>query len=353
MPRRFSFLGRDLAVDFGTSRLRILAPGEGVVFDVPSAVAYDTRSGRILAYGDDALRMRGRTPPSVETVHPIKEGTVAEFEIARWLLGHGLAAVCGPSRLNRPRAVLSIPQGGTDVTRRALADTCLQAGARDVQLVDSSLAAAYGAGLPIHEASGAMLVDIGAGSTEVAVLALNEVIGCRRSTVAGDAFDAAIMDHFRHEHCLGLSRSAAEDLKIRIGAAADSPTIPPEKFPVHGRQLRTGLPATVRVTSDEIARAVRRPLLSLIDSVGQVLDGCPPELSQDLADRGIVLTGAGALLHGLREQLEEATGLPVLLAEDPGTATVRGSGLYAAAYQTTRKERARASEVRVPENVAS
>jgi rod shape-determining protein MreB len=353
MPRRFSFLGRDLAIDFGTSRLRILVPGQGVVFDVPSAVAYDTRSGRILAYGDNALRMRGRTPPNVDTVRPIKEGTVAEFEIARWLLGHGLAAVCGSSRLNRPRAVLSIPQGGTDVTRRALADTCLQAGARDVQLVDSSLAAAYGAGLPVQEASGTMLVDIGAGSTEVAVLALGEVIGCRRSPIAGDAFDLAIIDHFRHEHCLGLSRSAAEDLKIRIGAAADTPTIPPERFPVHGRQLRTGLPATVRVTADEIARAVKRPLNTLIDAVGQVLDGCPPELSQDLADRGIVLTGAGALLHGLREQLEETTGLPVLLAEEPGTATVRGNGLYASAYQLTRKARAQADEARVPANVAT
>jgi len=366
MPRRFSFLGRDLAVDFGTSRLRVCVPGEGVVFDVPSAVAYDTRSGRILAFGEDALRMRGRTPPSVETVHPIKEGAVAEFEIARWLLGQGLAAVCGASRLSRPRVVLCAPQGATDVTRRALADTCLQGGARDVQLVDSAMAAALGAGLPVQEPHGTMLVDVGAGSTDVAVIALSEVVHQRSTRVAGHTFDTAIIDHFRHEHCLGLSRSAAEDLKIRIGSALHAPAGPqgpeeteeppaplPDRFPVHGRHLRTGLPTSAQVSPEEIVSAVERPLRTLVDAVSQALDACPPELSQDLADRGIALTGNGALLHGLQDELRRATGIPVHLVENPGGATARGAGLYAAAYQATRRSRAQSEQVRVPANVAT
>lgn len=329
MYRRFSLLGRDLAVDYGTSRLRVLVPGTGPVFDAPSAVTYHTRTGRILAYGDEAMRMYGRTPPGVQTVRPLKEGAVADFEIARWLLSQALAAASGSSRLSRPRVALVTPQGASDLVRQALADTAIQAGARDVQLVDSCLAAAIGAGLPIDEPRGTMLVDVGAGTSEIAILALGEVLQAHSARVAGDAFDTAVAEHFRRAHGIGLSRTAAEALKIQVGL------VPPENTTVrlNGRHLRSGLPVTRDLPSEEVATALRRPVRSLLDTIGKALDACPAELAQDLTERGIYLTGCGALLRGLAAEVREATGIPVRGVEAPGEATARGAVEFAANFK--------------------
>jgi rod shape-determining protein MreB len=317
------FGGRDMAVDLGTANTLVYVRGRGIVLSEPSVVAIDQRTGDVHAVGVEAKRMLGRTPGSISAIRPLKDGVIADFDVTEQMLRHFIQKV-HQHRFAHPRVVVCVPSGVTGVEKRAVEEATLSAGARQAYLIEEPMAAAIGAGLPVAEPTGNMIVDIGGGTTEVAVISLGGIVVSQSLRVGGDEMDEAIVNHIKKEYKLLIGQQTAEEIKLEIGSAHRlKEEIQAE---VRGRDMLTGLPKTVVITSDEIRRALDEPVSQIVDAIKSTLDKTPPELSADIMDRGIVLAGGGALLQGLDERLRHETHMPVHLAESPLTCVAVGSG---------------------------
>lgn len=328
------FGGRDLAIDLGTANTVIYQRGRGVVLDEPSVVAVRTGTADLLAAGARAKEMVGRTPSSVTAIRPLRDGVISDAEVSERMLRWFVDQVA-PSTILRPRVVVGVPSDITGVERRALEDATLRAGARRVYVIEEPMAAALGAGLPIHETAASMVVDIGGGTTDVAVISLGGVVSGRSVRIGGDEIDEAIVAHVKGEYSLLLGERTAEHIKVTAGSAFPLREEVNER--VRGRDLATGLPKTVVINSAEVRRAIELPLHQIIDLVRGVLDVCPPELAGDILDRGITLTGGGALLRGLDQRLHHELGVPVTVAEDPLRAVARGAGRCVEEFSTLQR----------------
>jgi rod shape-determining protein MreB len=325
MANNMSFIGRDMAVDLGTANTLVYVRGRGIVLNEPSVVAVNTNTGGILAVGAEAKKMIGRTPGNIVAVRPLKDGVIADFEITERMLRYFILKVHRRRYMVRPRVVICVPSGITGVERRAVIEAATQAGARTVHIVEEPMAAAIGAGLPVHEATGNMVVDIGGGTTEVAVISLGGIVTAQSIRVAGDELDNAIIQHVKKEYSLLLGERTAEQIKLTIGSAHAGPD-DDEHTEIRGRDLVSGLPKTVVISAGEVRKAIEEPVNAIVDAVKTTLDKCPPELSGDIMDRGIVLAGGGALLRGLDERLRSETGMPIHIAETPLDCVALGSG---------------------------
>lgn len=321
---RMAFIGRDMAVDLGTANTLVYVRGRGIVLNEPSVVAINQNTGGILAVGLEAKRMIGRTPGNIVAIRPLKDGVIADFDTTERMLRYFIQKVHKRRHLAKPRIVVCVPSGITGVEQRAVKDAGYAAGARKVYIIEEPMAAAIGAGLPIHEPTGNMVVDIGGGTTEVAVISLGGIVTAQSIRVGGDELDNAIISWVKKEYSLLLGERTAEEIKMAIGSAFPLPGEPDAE--IRGRDLVSGLPKTILVSSEEIRRAIEEPVNAIVDAVKSTLDKCPPELSGDIMDRGIVLTGGGALLRGLDERLRHETGMPVHITEHPLDAVVLGSG---------------------------
>ncbi|MQS12217.1 rod shape-determining protein [Streptomyces kaniharaensis] len=321
-----SFIGRDLAIDLGTANTLVYVRGKGIVLNEPSVVAVNTNTGGILAVGAEAKKMIGRTPGNIVAIRPLKDGVIADFEITERMLRYFILKIHRRRWMARPRVVVCVPSGITGVERRAVIEASSQAGARQVHIIEEPMAAAIGAGLPVHEATGNMVVDIGGGTTEVAVISLGGIVTAQSIRVAGDELDNAIVQHIKKEYSLLLGERSAEQIKMSIGSAFGPEGEKDEHAEIRGRDLVSGLPKTVVISAAEVREAIDEPVNSIIDAVKTTLDQCPPELAGDVMDRGIVLTGGGALLRGLDERLRRETGMPIHIAENPLDSVALGSG---------------------------
>ena len=323
-------------IDLGTANTLVNIKDHGIVLREPSVVAVKAGTNEVLAVGDDAKRMLGRTPGNIIAIRPLKDGVIADFEVTEAMLRHFIRKVSNKKH-SHPRVVVAIPSGITEVERRAVKESVEQAGAREVFLIDEPMAAAIGVGLPVQDASGNMIVDIGGGTTEVALISLSGIVYSRSVRTAGDELDEACIQYMKRAYSLMIGERTAEDIKIRIGSAAALPK--ESSMEVKGRDLVSGLPKTITVTSPEIREAMAEPLSTIVAAVRTTLERCPPELAADLVDRGLVLAGGGALLRGLDKLLREETGLPVHIAEDPLSAVAEGTGktVIKAAGDTGRK----------------
>ncbi|MFZ5851576.1 MAG: rod shape-determining protein [Actinomycetota bacterium] len=330
-----SFIGRDMAIDLGTANTLVYVRGRGVVLNEPSVVAVNTSTGGLVAVGAEAKKMIGRTPGNIVAVRPLKDGVIADFDIAERMLRYFIQMVHRRRRLARPRVVVCVPSGVTGVERRAVEEAAQRAGARRVHIIEEPMAAAIGAGLPVSEPTGNMVVDIGGGTTEVAVISLGGIVAAQSVRVAGDELDNAIIQYVKKEYALLLGERTAEGIKMAVGSAFPVPDEPHAE--IRGRDLVSGLPKTIVVSAAEIRRAVEEPVNAIIDAVRSTLDRCPPELSGDIMDRGIVLTGGGALLRGLDERLRHETGMPVHVAETPLESVALGSGRCVEDFEALRQ----------------
>ncbi len=319
-----SLLGRDMAVDLGTANTLVYVRGRGVMLNEPSVVALNSRTREILAVGAEAKRMLGRTPDSITAIRPMKDGVIADFESTEQMLRLFIRQVHRRRYFAKPRLVVCVPSGITSVEQRAVKEAGYQAGARRVYIIEEPMAAAIGAGLPVHEATGNMVVDVGGGTTEVAVISLGGIVTSLSIRTAGDDLDVALLSWFKKEYSLLLGERTAEEIKIELGSAFPLPEEPQAE--IRGRDLISGLPRTVTVTSSEVRQALEEPVNAVIDAVRTTLDQTPPELAGDIMDRGLVLTGGGALLRGLDERLRHETGMPVHVADDPLHSVAMGAG---------------------------
>jgi len=318
-------IGRDLAIDLGTANTVVYAQGEGIVLDESSIVAINRRTGDVIAVGDEAKRMLGRVPPNIEVIRPLRDGVIFDFDLCEKMLRYFIQKVTNSSRWSKPRVIICIPSGVTGVERRAVQDAAEFAGARKpVHVIEEPMAAAIGAGLRVHDPAGNMVVDIGGGTTEVAVISMGGVVASESSRVAGDEFDETIAAYMKREHSIALGERTVEQVKMSVASAYPLE----EEFhaEVRGRDLVTGLPRTVVVSTQEIREAIEEPVASIIDVVKATLDKTQPELAADVMERGIVLTGGGALLPGLDAVIELETGMPTRVADNPLYAVVLGSG---------------------------
>jgi rod shape-determining protein MreB len=319
-----NLIGRDLAVDLGTANTLVYARGKGVLLDEPSVVAMNSQTREILAVGTEARDMIGRTPEGITTIRPLRDGVIADFDATEQMLRHFIAQVHRRRYFAKPRMVICVPSGITPVEQRAVKEAGYQAGARTVYIIEEPMAAAIGAGLPVHQATGNMVVDIGGGTTEVAVISLGGLVTTLSVRTAGDELDQAIISYLKKEHSLMLGERTAEQIKMSLGSAF--PMVSEISGEIRGRDMVSGLPRSVQLSSVEIREAITEQLHAIVDAVRTTLDQTPPELAGDIMDRGIVLTGGGALLRGLDELLQHETGMPVYIAEDPLSSVVLGSG---------------------------
>lgn len=324
----FGIFSNDLAIDLGTANTLVYAKDRGIIINEPSVVAVQKNSrggpARVVAVGREAKEMLGRTPGSIVAIRPMKEGVIADFEVTQAMLKYFINKSTEKRTLIRPRIIICIPFGITPVEKRAVKDSAESAGAREVFLIEEPMAAAIGAGLPIHEPTGNMIVDIGGGTTEVAVISLGGIVCSKSVRVAGDKFDEAIANYMRKKYNLAIGERTAENIKISIGTATVTDKI--KYMEVKGRDLLAGSPKTVEVNSDEIREALQEPLSVVVDAIKQTLEKTPPELAADIVDNGIVMAGGGSLLTNLDQLIREKTDLPVMLADDPLTCVVMGSG---------------------------
>jgi rod shape-determining protein MreB len=317
-------IGRDIAIDLGTANTLVYVKGQGVVLNEPSVVAIDTRDGRPVAVGLEAKRMLGRTPKHIEAIRPLKDGVIADFDVCEKMLRYFIQRI-STSRWSKPRMVICVPSGITGVEQRAVQDAAEYAGARrPVHIIEEPMAAAIGADLPVHEPSGNMIVDIGGGTTEVAVISLGGIVVAQSVRVAGDELDEAIVAYVRTNFALDIGINTAEEIKMRMASAW--PLAQELTADVGGRDTVTGLPRTIELTSENVREAIAEPVTAIIDSVKSTLDRTPPELAADIMDRGICLSGGGALLTGFTQRITHETGMPCYVAPDPLYAVAIGSG---------------------------
>ena len=327
VDRLLGIFSNDIGIDLGTATTLVYVKGQGVVLCEPSVVAIDKFTNQILAVGEEAKRMLGRTPGNIIATRPMKDGVIADFDITEAMLRYFIRKVHRKNRIVSPRVVIAVPSGITEVEKRAVKDSAERAGARNpVYLVEEPIAAAIGVGLPIHEPSGNMVIDIGGGTTEIAVISLSGIVFSKSIRIGGDEFDDAIMMHLKKSYNLMIGERTAEEIKIRIGSAY--PMQEETTLDVKGRDILAGLPKTITITSEEIREALSEPLSTILEAVRIALERTPPELSADLIDRGLILAGGGALLRGLDKLISEETGLPVHVADDPLTAIALGTGRY-------------------------
>lgn len=327
MFKRFlGLLASDMGIDLGTASTLVYVKGKGILLREPSVVAIDKNTNEVLAVGEDAKKMIGRTPANIVAIRPLRNGVIADFEITQEMIRYFIRKVRQDRTLIRPRVAIGVPSGITGVEKRAVKEAAEQAGAREVFIIEEPMAAAIGADIPVHEAAGSMIVDIGGGTTEVAVISLGGMVISNSLRVAGDAMDEAIIQYVKRKYNLTIGERTAEDVKIRIGSIY--PQEKEESMEVKGRSLKTGLPETVEIVSDEIRGALSDTVRMIIEMVKSTLEQTPPELSADIIERGIVLSGGSSLLRGIDKLMSEETGLPVNVAEDPLTCVVKGTGKY-------------------------
>lgn len=320
----FNNFSHDLAIDLGTANTLIYVKGKGIICAEPSVVAINRDTKEVLAVGSEAKSMLGRTPANIIALRPMKDGVIADFEITEKMLRYFIQKVHNRRSLIRPRVIISVPSGVTQVEKRAVKDSAIQAGAREVYVIEEPMAAAIGAGLPIQEAFGNMVVDIGGGTTEVAVISLSGLVYTNSVRVAGDEMDEAIVEYIKNKYNLLIGYSTAEKIKMSIGSAY--PLEEEMSVEIKGRDRIVGIPKTIEIGDKEIGEALKDAVDVIVNAIKLALEKTPPELSADIIDRGIVLTGGGALLKGLDKRISEVTGLPVLIAEDPLTTVARGAG---------------------------
>ena len=319
------FFSNDMAVDLGTANTLVYVKGEGIVLNEPSIVAIHQADNTVLAVGKEAKAMLGRTPGNIVAIRPPKDGVIADFDVTEKMLGYFIRRVHKRRALVRPRIVIGVPSGITQVEKRAVRDSAMQAGAREVYLIEEPMAAAIGAGMPITEPGGNMIVDIGGGTTEVAVISLSGIVYSRSVRIAGDEMDEAIVQYIRKNYNLLVGERRAEEIKIKLGSAYP---IDGERrtVEVKGRDLIDGIPKTIVIGDDEIREALREPIMTIVDAVRTALERTPPELAADIVDKGIVVTGGGALLKGLDLLLRQETNLPITIADDPLSCVALGTG---------------------------
>jgi len=320
----FGFGGQDIGIDLGTASVLVYIKGKGIVLQEPSVVAIDRNNNRILAVGEEARLMLGRTPGNIVAIRPLREGVISDYEITEKMLRYFIDKAVGRRRLFKPRMIVCVPSGVTEVEKRAVKDAANNAGARNIQLIEEPIAAAIGAGLDIAKASGNMIIDIGGGTTDIAVISLGGIVVSTSIKVAGDKFDEAIVRYMRKKHNIMIGERTAEELKITVGTAF--PREEQVTKEVRGRNLISGLPKTIEVTSEEMLEALAEPVSAVADAVHSVLERTPPELSADISDRGIVMTGGGSLLHGLDMLISKRTNIPVYIAEDAVSCVAIGTG---------------------------
>ena len=320
-----SFFVNDIGIDLGTANSLVYVRDEGIVLNEPSVVAVHAETGKAVAVGLEAKKMLGRTPGTIRAVRPMKEGVIADFEMTEIMLRYFINKVHSRAKISPPRVLIAVPSGITEVELRAVKESAMKAGAREVYTIFEPMAAAIGVGLPVAEPTGNMIVDIGGGTTEVAVISLAGIVEAHSLRVGGDAMDQAIIQHMKRSYSLMIGERTAEEIKIKLGSAY--PLAQELTLEVKGRDQLAGLPKTITISSQEIREALSEPIAAIVDIVRQTLDRCPPELSADLIDHGIALAGGGAMLRGLDKLLSEETGLPVTVAEEPLLAVAKGTGI--------------------------
>ncbi len=315
----------DIGIDLGTANVLVYIKGKGVVLREPSVVAFDRNTNKILAVGSEARRILGRTPGNIVAVRPLRQGVISDYTVTEKMLKYFIGKAVG-RRLRKPRITVCVPSGVTEVEKRAVEDATYEAGARKVEIIEEPIAAAIGAGIDISKACGSMVVDIGGGTSDIAVISLGGTVVSTSIKIAGDNFDESLVRYMRKKHNLLIGERTAEEIKVKIGTAYKRPEI--LQMDVRGRNLITGLPKTITVTSEETEEALRETTASIVDAVHSVLEKTPPELASDIADRGIVLTGGGGMLQGLDQLIETKTGINVIQADDPLTCVAIGTGQY-------------------------
>ena len=319
-------LSTDIGIDLGTASILVYIKGKGVVLKEPSVVAFDRDTGKVKAIGEEARLMIGRTPGNIIAVRPLRQGVISDYTVTEKMLKYFIKKAVGRKTLRKPRISVCIPSGATEVEKKAVEDATYSAGARDVQIIEEPVAAAIGAGIDISKPCGTMIVDIGGGTSDIAVISLGGTVVSTSVKVAGDDFDEAIVRFMRKKHNLLIGERTAEEIKINIGSAYKREEL--ATMEVRGRNLVTGLPKTITITSDETLEALREPAMSIVDAVHNVLEKTPPELAADIFDRGIVMTGGGSLLNGLDTLIQEKTSINTTIADDPLTAVAIGTGKY-------------------------
>lgn len=327
MKLNFNFLdltARDIGIDLGTANILITLKGKGIVLNEPSVVAIDKKTNTVLATGQEAKEMLGRTPDNIKAVKPMKDGVIADFTATQILLKTLVQKICRRYNISRLRAVVGVPSGITEVEKRAVEESILQAGAKEVYLIEEPVAAAIGAGLEIAEPNGNIVVDIGGGTTEVAVISLGGVVVCDSLRIAGDELDEAIINYVKKELNLAIGQTTAEEIKINLGCA--KPLMSIETMQIRGRDLNTGLPKVLEISSEQVMIAMAETISQIVEVVKVALEKTPPELSSDVMERGIILTGGGALIRNLDKLINEKTGIPVYISDTPLNAVVRGTG---------------------------
>ena len=322
----FVFGSNDIGIDLGTASILVYVKGKGVVLKEPSVAAIDSDTGKILSIGEEARLMIGRTPGNIVAIRPLRQGVISDYTVTEKMIKYFINKAIGRHTFRKPRVAVCIPSGATEVEKKAVEDAAYQAGARDVSIIEEPVAAAIGAGIDISKPAGNMIVDIGGGTTDIAVISLGGPVVSTSLKIAGDDFDEAIIRYMRKKHNLLIGERTAEDMKIQIGAAYKRPEM--VTMEVRGRNLVTGLPKTIIVTSDETLDAIQENALQIVESVHSVLERTPPELAADIFDRGVVMTGGGSLLWGLDKLIQEKTGINTVIADDPMTAVAIGTGKF-------------------------
>jgi len=338
LSKLFNLFSSDMAIDLGTANTLVYVKGKGVILDEPSVVAIATGSGKrqVLAVGEEAKMMVGRTPGNIQAIRPLRDGVIADFDIAEEMIKHFIRKIHNRHTFARPQIIICVPSGSTAVERRAIQESAESAGARRVFLIEESMAAAIGAGLPVTEPTGSMVVDIGGGTTEVAIISLGGIVYARSVRVGGDKMDDAIISYVRRKHNLLIGEASAERIKKEIGSASMKAQDEKE-MKVKGRDLINGIPKEVTIKTKDVAESLSEPVATIVEAIKTALENTPPELSSDIVDKGIMLTGGGALLKDLDQVLRNETNLPVSIAEDPLSCVVLGTG-YTLEHMSTLKD---------------
>jgi len=331
----FSFLSKDIGIDLGTANTLVYVKGKGIIVREPSVVAMKLDENTVLAVGDEAKKMIGRTPGNIVAIRPMKDGVIADFNVTQKMIKYFISKAYAGSPVGKPRVLVSVPSGITEVERRAVEEAAMQAGAHIARLIEEPMAAAIGAGLPVGEPTGSMIVNMGGGTTEIAVISLGGIVTSKSIRAAGDKQDEAIVHYIKRTYNLAIGERTGESIKMNIGSSY--PQAIEGSMDIKGRDLVTGLPKTIKITSEEVLEALREPVLTILDGIKGTLEKTPPELASDIMDRGIMLSGGGALLHGLDTLVRQETGMPVQVADNPLDCVALGTGKALEQYDDINK----------------